>query len=256
MQIRLRAVGVAIAAFLCLFATAALAQMPEGPQLPSPDMTKNATHGALRIGYYAQTSFFRYHGDYTVNYNAFQIGGADINLLADVDIEATNAQEAFQPNRLVGTFEASVREPIHGSPIGIFYRHQSAHNIDLTDRSRPAWEQLGLRYQFVQPSFDLNLSIAHYTHSENCFYNSDIDLQGTYWLDKSGHNPLSLFGDIHSVGESGGPRSGFTDYWIEPNVGISKTVNLYVGYGSTHDVDTANGISSTSVIIGVKFGLT
>jgi hypothetical protein len=240
-----------------LFSTAfaAFAQEPEGPQQPSIDLSKNATHSNIRIGYYPITGHYLYQGDYNLTYNAFQTGTTDIYGLIDVDVEALNRHGNFQPDRLDGTFEIGARVPIHNSPIGVFYRHESTHNIDLVGRQQPSWEQLGIRYQLIQPHYNASISLADYDHRANCFYNSDFDIQGTYFFTTHWRKQFSLFGDIHAVDENGGPRSGFTDFWIEPALGLSKTVDLFAGYGSTHDVDTANGHSSSSVIIGVKWKL-
>jgi hypothetical protein len=238
-----------------LISSAAHSQMPEGPQVPNPDSKKNATHSLVRIGYYAQTSKYLYHGDYNLTTNAFQIGTADFYGFADVDVEALDERGNFQPNRLAGTFEIGARVPIDNSPVGVFYRHESTHNIDLAGRRQPSWEQLGLRYQYVRPNYDISISAADYDHHGNCFYNADFDLQGTYRIENRWHNPLSIYGDVHAVSEDGGPRSGFTDYWIEPNLGLTKSSGVYIGYGSTHDVDMANGKSSTSVIIGLKWSV-
>ena len=236
------------------FAAGAQAQMPEGLAIPNSSLTPNAMNTMVRLAY-SSSNYYRYHGDYNLTYNVDHIGSFVPYLFADVDIEATyNAEKQFHPDRLLGNFELGGKCPVgKGEQIVPYFRHMSSHNIDRTDRPRDAYELIGLRGVLNRKMFDLTLSLGTYTHAENAFFKDDEDLQGVYRLGYWGKHAVELDGDLRHVDERGGPRSGYTDYWIEPNLALSQNVNLYVGAGSVHDIDQANGTSDHPVIIGFKF---
>lgn len=169
---------------LLLLATAVLlscvgvhAEAPEGPPIPSADLTPNVGHSRTNLGLYVATRFYRYRGDYSLTYNAFHAGRLGVYGFGDVDVEARTASNEFQPDRLTGTFEIGTREAIQKSSLGLYYRHFSSHNIDLIDRPKPSWEQAGLRYQWVRPRYEVDLSGGDYVHIDNCRYQTDGDLR-------------------------------------------------------------------------------
>jgi len=237
--------------------TAAHAQQPQGPPVPNADMTRSAAHSQLRLGYYAASKAYRYQGAYNITYNAFQTGRVTFYGFADAEIEARidRSSNEFQPDRLVGTFELGAKRIVGGSPLSLYLRHMSAHNIDRTDRLRPQWEQAGIRYQWDRPLYQVSLSAATYLHGNNNNYRSDFDLQGGFVVVQSERNPVSIRFDLHHVGESGHVRDGFDDYWIEPNVRVSPKLNLFVGYGQTHDIDAGNGVTDHPTLVGLRFDL-
>jgi len=236
---------------------AAYAQQPQGPPLPNPDMSRNAAHSQLRLGYYAASKAYRYQGAYNITYNAFQSGRIVFYGFANADVEARidRSSNEFQPDRLVGTFEVGAKQSAGGSPVSLFLRHMSAHNIDRTDRLRPQWEQAGIRYQWERPLYHVSVSAATYIHGNNVNYRSNLDLQGSFVVIQSTRNPISIMFDVHHVGESGDLRDGFDDYWIEPNVRISPKLSAFAGYGQTHDVDAGNGTTDHPSLIGLRFDL-
>ncbi len=239
----------------CLLSAPAFAQMAEGPSLPSKDLSPNATNLLARLAYDASSSYYRYHGNVNLTDNIGHIGRAVPYVFADVDIQSKylKGQQQFHPDRLVGTFELGAHGRFGNAPLGIYLRHMSAHNVDSNSRPRPAWEQIGARYVTSSATSDLTISVAYYTHRENNHYRSDADAQGHYRLGRIGSQPLDLVGDVHYVGETGGPRSSFLDYWIEPNIVLNDRVNFYIGTGVVHDVDMANGKTDHPVIVGFKF---
>lgn len=247
----------ALSAIVFSACAAAQAQQPQGPPLPNPDMTRNAAHSQLRLGYYASSKVYRYEGAYNITYNAFKVGHSTLYGFADADIEARvdRVSNEFKPDRLVGTFELGSKQNAGGFPLSLYLRHMSAHNIDRIDRLRPQWEQAGVRYQWERPLYQLSVSAATYIHGNNNNYRSDLDLQGSYLVAPSVRHPVSLMFDVHRVGESGPVRDGFTDYWIEPDVRLSPKLSAFVGYGQTHDVDAGNGTSDHPALVGLRFDL-
>jgi len=244
----------ALTGAVCLsVVVAAAAEAPEGPQSPAWDLTPYVAHSVANVGYDVATQVYRYHGDFNVTYNALRLKRVGIYGFADVDIESRTDSDLFQPDRLVGTFEGGGRMAIGKSALGVFYRHLSSHNIDRVDRVKPSWEAAGVRYQWaVRPALRMTLSAADYVHHENCRYQSDVDGQAAWLITPHRNHALTLRADVHYVSETGNGRSGYTDYWIEPNYGLSKDVDAYLGYGSVHDIDTSDGRSDHPVMVGFK----
>lgn len=54
------------------------------------------------------------------------------------------------------------------------------------------------------------------------------------------------------MGETGVGRSQYTDWWIEPNWNLSREVRAYVGYGTVHDINQADGRGDSPVMVGIK----
>lgn len=240
---------------LFLICAGAYAQTPGGPPAPNPDLTTNVAHSQVNVGYYAATQMYRYHGSYNVTYNAVKVAGVGLYGFGDVDVEVRTADSEFQPDRLLGTFEIGGRKSAGNGSIGLHFRHQSTHNVDRTDRPRLSWEQVGVRYQVAKPSYSFAISTAHYVHHDNCRYDNDVDLRGSYVLIPSGRNPVSLAGDLHYVGESGEGRSGYVDYWIEPSIALSRNASAFLGYGLVHDIDRPDGRTDNPLMIGLRVSI-
>lgn len=233
------------------------AQMPEGQAIPPAIETPGDSVGQARIAINPGAKVYRYHADYNIT----GIVGDKLKIapyaFADADIEAqlfTDSNE-FHPDKLTGTFEVGLAHEGSMFDSRIFLRHQSSHNVDRTDRVRPAWEMVGMRFESRYRSTHMSLGVARYTHKEAVHYNTDVDFRTSTPIGSLGRKPILVDTVVHNVQESGGPRSGFTDFWIEPSIELSQRTSVYLGYGTIHDVDTSNGQSDRPFAMGLRFRL-
>jgi hypothetical protein len=252
MRSRLSRRAFASAAFLLFSCAAGQAEVPEGPPVPSADLSAYVAHSRTDLDYYLATQVYRYRGRYAITYNAFRVGKVGVYGFGDADVEVRTGGNQFQPDRLLGTFEGGVRGPVGQGSVGVFVRHFSSHNVDRDDRAQPSWEQLGARWQWSRGRWHVDLSGATYFHHDHCRYQSDVDAHAAWLVVSDSKHPLTIEADLHRVGETGGGRSEYVDYWIEPDLGLSKDVVAYVGYGTVHDIDMADGRSDDPVMVGLK----
>ena len=238
-----------------LITTMAHAEMPEGTAIPTRIDVPGNTHSEGRIAVYIGTHTYRYHADYNVTNNFGDPKKIAGYVMADADIEASifNGSGEFHPDRLAGTFELGAVKSFGTTAGRLFLRHQSVHNIDRTDRRRPAWEMLGFRVETKLNSTNVEASLGAYSHREAVFYDTDVDIRSSTPIGEIGNHTIALDTYFHYVHEHGGPRSGFADYWIEPSVRVNKNTSIYLGLGTAHDIDTSNGNSEHPIILGANF---
>ena len=231
------------------------AQTPEGPQLPSPDTQIGGVHGHIRLGYYASTHTYRYHGEYDVATNFVRVAGSPLYGFADVDVEALedSAHGKFQPDRLVGTFELGARSLFGVQPLSILVRHESAHYIDRNDLFQGSWDMAALRYQKPLGATLLSATLGEYVHVHQLAssYHHDLDVQGETGLGAFRRHRLLLRTDIHAATGSGG-KGGYTDFWIEPGIFLSPQTEAFVGYGQIHDTNLSAANTDHPVITGIR----
>ena len=243
--------------FLCLaaFPHCLRAQSPEGPQIPSPDTKIGTVHGQVRLGYYALTHTYRYHGEYIAQVNFARVAQSPLYGFADVDVQSLedSAHGKFVPDRLVGTFEVGVRRLLGVSHLSLLIRHQSAHYIDRIDPNQGSWDMDALRWQQDVGKTRVSATLGNYFHIHNLdsTYQIDGDLQGITSLGTVKHRPIELRTDIHTVTGHGG-GGAFTDYWIEPNMILSTQTAFFVGYGQIHDTKLLRGNADHPIITGFR----
>lgn len=251
-----------LAALLALALVAGLAlpaaaQTPEGPQLPAPDAKIGAVHGQIRLGYYATTHTYRYHGDYSAATNLVRAAGSPLYIFGDVDVQALqdSAHGKFQPDRLVGTFEAGAHKLFGAAPLSLFVRHESAHYVERIDRFMGSWDMVGLRFQQPVGATALSVSLADYVHVHqlDSDYRADADVQGVTGFGSVRGHRLELKSDLHAAAGHGG-RGSFVDYWIEPCISLSPQTSLFVGYGQIHDTNLSAANTDHPIITGLLFG--
>ncbi|MGI4787695.1 MAG: hypothetical protein ACRYFS_02465 [Janthinobacterium lividum] len=238
-----------------LISSSVRAQTPEGPQLPPPDNQISAVHGQVRLGYYLTTHTFRYHGEYEVATNFTRLAGSPIYVFGDVDVEALedSAHGKFQPDRLVGTFEVGARRFLGIAPLSLLVRHQSAHYIDRDDLFQGSWDMTGLRYEKTFKSTLVSATLAQYVHVHQLAseYHQDVDLQSVTSLGAFRGHPLDLHTDVHAATGSGG-KGGYTDFWIEPGISLSRQTVFFLGYGQIHDTNLSAANTDHPVITGIR----
>lgn len=244
-----------IAAAALLPAISSRAQTPEGPQIPPPDAQIGAVHGGVRLGYYASTHTYRYHGDFNVATNFVRAAGSPLYAFADVDVEALedSAHGKFQPDRLVGTFELGARRLFGAAPLSVLVRHESAHYIDRNDLFQGSWDMVALRYQRPLGSTLLSATLGEYVHVHQLAsrYHHDADVQGETALGAFRRHRLQLRTDIHAATGSGG-KGGYVDYWVEPGIFLSPQTIAFLGYGQIHDTNLSAANTDHPVIGGIR----
>jgi hypothetical protein len=232
----------------------AYGQTPEGPQIPPQDTQIGAVHGQIRLGYYLSTHTYRYQGEYEVATNFARLAGSPLYVFGDVNVQALqDSHGKFAPSRLTGTFEAGAHRLFGVAPLSFTLRHQSAHYIDRSDLFQGSWDMFGVRWQQTVGSTQLSGSLAKYVHVHqlDAIYTVDADLQGVTALGKVGHYRCELHSDIHATAAHDG-NSGFTDYWIEPNLFLSAQTAAFLGYGQIHDTNLSIANTDHPVIGGIR----
>jgi len=244
---------------LALLGTAAAAQTPEGPALPRLTDEMYTPHGYARFGYYPVTGYFRFQGEYSVAGNIAKLGKSQTYLFAEVDVEAVSSQggQRFEPNRLVGTFETGQRHLFGVRPLSFVLRHDSAHNIDIsnTQRFQGNWDSAGVRWEGEAKTTRYTATLAYDYHIYQLSLNPkiDADFQTVTPIGTFAGRPIDFAADLHGLSSSGS-RSGFVDFWLEPRITIRPQVQFFLGYGQIHDINlSANKPVDHPVITGIKF---
>lgn len=244
----------ALTVSVALFTGLAYGQTPEGPQLPPQDTQIGAVHGQIRLGYYLSTHTFRYHGEYEAGTNFARLAGSPLYVFGDVDVEALqDTHGKFAPSRLTGTFETGAHRLFGVAPLSFTIRHQSAHYIDSDNLFQGSWDMVGARWQQPVGATQLSGSLAKYVnvHQLDANYDMDADLQGVTALGMVGRHRLELHSDIHVTDTKGG-KSGFADYWIEPDLYLSAQTIAFLGYGQIHDTNFSAANTDHPIIGGIR----
>lgn len=233
-----------------LYSCPAAAEVPGGPPLPIIGGQVGAAHGEARVGYYALTRTYRFQGQYSLTYNFANVKSSLLYSFADVDVEAMSTfSDHFKPDRLAGTFEIGARHIVAG-PLGLFVRHQSPHDIDRADRRQGSWDMAGMRWEQPLRRGTIQFSAGRYIRTAAFDYTWDLDFRASYPIGSTMGKPWELRFDLHHVSETG-PRGGFTDYWIEPDVRLAPHVEFFAGFGEIHDIDVFAGRNETPLLSGV-----
>ena len=245
--------AVIVAVSLILESLPVLGGIPGGMPLPTPDNAPHVLHWSARLGFSLLARAYRYQGDYGLTYNIAQVGPTMAYFFANVDVEAlSDLQSSFRPDHLTGTFEVGGRRILGTTPVSLYLRHESPHDLDRADRKQGSWEQVGARVEHKLGRTHLTLSSGWFYHTVVDDYRWDVDLHASRAMGRVWGLPWDLQADLHQMQEDG-TRSNYTDFWIEPAVALSDHLQAFAAFGQVHDIDVFHGKTEMPLQTGVKF---